>query len=69
LFSKSKPKTERKKALEEYISKKRLKATKQRDTIFDEFFNHTGQHITVEELYENVKSKIQRLDMPRYIEP
>ncbi len=52
-----KPKAERKKALEEYISKKRLKSTKQRDTIFDEFFNHPGQHITVEELYEKVKKQ------------
>jgi len=55
LITKIKPKEERKKTLEEFISKKKLKSTKQRDIIFDEFFNYLGQHVTVEELYEKIK--------------
>jgi len=47
---------ERKQILEEYISKKRFKSTKQRDVIFNEFFS-LPKHVTVEELYERVKSK------------
>jgi Fur family transcriptional regulator, ferric uptake regulator len=61
LLPKTKPKAERKKTLEEYISKKRLKSTKQRDTIFDEFFNHPGHHITIEELYERVKKQNSKI--------
>src|SRR3989304_7658873 len=57
LLSKATPKSERKKALDEYILKKRLKSTKQRDIIFDEFFNYPGQHVTVEELYEKLKKQ------------
>ncbi|MBI2485910.1 MAG: transcriptional repressor [Deltaproteobacteria bacterium] len=45
----------RKKALEEYIAKKRLKSTRQRNIIFSEFFSYPGHHVTVEELYERVK--------------
>jgi Fur family ferric uptake transcriptional regulator len=56
-----KPKSERKKSLEEYLTKKRLKSTKQRDVIFDEFFNHPGHHITIEELYESVKRKYPKI--------
>jgi len=57
LISKATPKSERKKALDEYILKKRLKSTKQREIIFDEFFNYPGQHVTVEELYEKLKKQ------------
>jgi Fur family ferric uptake transcriptional regulator len=52
---KARPKAERKKALEKYILKKRLKSTKQRNTIFDEFFDYHGHHVTAEELYERIK--------------
>ena len=45
----------RKKALEEYIAKKRLKSTRQRNIIFNEFFTYPGLHVTIEELYERVK--------------
>ena len=58
---KIKQKSERKKALEEFISKKRLKSTKQRDVIFDEFFNYLGQHVTVEDLYEKIKKQHPRI--------
>lgn len=57
MLSKTKSKAERKKTFEEYISKKHLKFTKQRDIIFDEFFNHPGYHVTSEELYEQVKRR------------
>jgi Fur family ferric uptake transcriptional regulator len=51
-------KMDRRKTFNEFISRKRLKSTKQRDVIFDEFFgNYMGKHVTVEELYENVKRK------------
>jgi Fur family ferric uptake transcriptional regulator len=56
-----KPKTERKKALKEYISKECLKSTKQRNIIFDEFFSYAGHHVTVEELYEKVKKHYPRI--------
>jgi len=53
-----KRKMERRKTLNDYISKMQLKSTKQRDIIFDEFFNnYMGKHITVEELYEHIKKK------------
>lgn len=58
---KTRPKAERKKALEEFIAKKRLKSTKQRDIIFDEFFNYLGQHVTVEDLYEKIKRSHPRI--------
>jgi Fur family ferric uptake transcriptional regulator len=45
----------RKKTLQEFITKKDLKSTRQRDIIFDEFFSYPGQHVTAEELYERVK--------------
>lgn len=61
LTPKIKQKSERKKALEEFISKKRLKSTKQRDVIFDEFFNYLGQHVTVEDLYEKIKKQHPRI--------
>jgi Fur family ferric uptake transcriptional regulator len=61
LTPKIKQKSERKKALEEFISKKRLKSTKQRDLIFDEFFNYLGQHVTVEDLYEKIKKQHPRI--------
>ena len=49
-------KMERRKTFNDYIAKKHLKSTKQRDIIFDEFFNnYMGKHITVEELYEGLK--------------
>ncbi len=51
---------ERKQILEEYILKKRFKSTKQRDVIFNEFFS-LPKHVTVEELYERVKSKDPRI--------
>jgi len=61
LTLKIKPKAERKKALEEFIAKKRLKSTRQRDLIFDEFFNYLGQHVTVEDLYEKIKRSHPRI--------
>jgi Fur family ferric uptake transcriptional regulator len=61
LIPKVRPKSERKKVLELYLAKKHLKSTKQRDIIFDEFFNHPGQHITVEELYEKVKKQYPKI--------
>jgi Fur family ferric uptake transcriptional regulator len=61
LTLKTRPKAERKKALEEFIAKKRLKSTKQRDIIFDEFFNYLGQHVTVEDLYEKIKRSHPRI--------
>jgi len=45
----------RKKTLEEYIAKKRLKSTRQRNIIFNEFFSYPGLHVTVEELYERLR--------------
>lgn len=57
MMPKIKPKAERKKELVGYLSQRRLKSTKQRDIIFDVFFNSTGHHITVEELYEKVKKE------------
>ncbi len=54
----AKHKMEKRKTFNEYISKKHLKSTKQREAIFDEFFNnYTGKHVTVEELYESIKRK------------
>jgi len=51
-------KMERRKTFNDYIAKKRLKSTKQRDIIFDEFFgNYMGKHVTVEELYEDIKKR------------
>ena len=51
-------KMDRRKTFNDFISKKHLKSTKQRDVIFDEFFgNYMGRHITVEELYEDIKRK------------
>lgn len=51
-------KMERRKTFNDYIAKRHLKSTKQRDIIFDEFFtNYMGKHITVEELYEDIKKK------------
>lgn len=52
----AKKKMERRKTLNDYISKMHLKSTKQRDVIFDEFFNnYMGEHVTVEEFYEGIK--------------
>lgn len=52
------PRMERKKALQDYIVNKHLKSTKQREIIFNEFFdNDPGKHVTVEELYENIKKR------------
>ncbi len=52
----AKRKMERRKTFNDYIAKKQLKSTKQRDTIFNEFFNnYMGKHVTVEELYEDIK--------------
>ena len=56
-----KPKAERKKSLKEYVSKKHLKSTKQRDIIIDEFFSYPGHHVTVEELYEKVKKRYPKI--------
>lgn len=50
-------KDERKRVLDSYIEKKQLKHTKQRDIIFEEFFNHTDDHVAVEELYDRVKAR------------
>jgi Fur family ferric uptake transcriptional regulator len=61
LITKISAKEERKKDLQEFISKKQLKSTKQRDIIFDEFFNYLGQHVTVEELYEKIKTHHPRI--------
>ncbi|MGQ0792977.1 MAG: Fur family transcriptional regulator [Deltaproteobacteria bacterium] len=55
MIHKLKPKAETKKTLDIYLKQKRLKSTTQRDIIFDEFFNYSGQHITVEELYDKLK--------------
>ena len=55
------PKAERKKYLEEYIARKHLKSTTQRDVIFDQFFNYLGKHLTIDELYENVKKHHPRI--------
>lgn len=52
---KLKRKAERKKHLQEYITRKHLKSTNQRNIIFDEFFNYADKHVSVEELYENIK--------------
>lgn len=57
MLPKTSSKAERKKTLEKYILKKRFKFTKQRDIIFDEFFNHPGCHVTSEELYEKIKKQ------------
>lgn len=46
---------ERKKVFQKYILKENLKATKQRNIIFDKFFSYHGRHLTIEELYESVK--------------
>ena len=52
----AKRKMERRKTFNEYIVKKQLKSTKQRDIIFNEFFsNYIAKHVTVEELYEDIK--------------
>jgi len=56
-----KPKSKGKKTLKEYISKERLKSTKQRDVIFDEFFSYPGHHVTTEELYERVKKRSSKI--------
>ncbi|MCH8028901.1 MAG: transcriptional repressor [Candidatus Dadabacteria bacterium] len=56
-LKKKRSKNERKRVLDSYLAKKQLKSTKQRDTIFDVFFNHTDDHISVEELYEIVKKR------------
>jgi len=61
LIPKTKPKSERKKSLDNYIAKKHLKSTTQRDIIFDQFFNYLGQHVTVDELYESVKRHYPRI--------
>ncbi|HXG30664.1 MAG TPA: transcriptional repressor [Thermodesulfobacteriota bacterium] len=50
-----KPTDKRKKVFDEYIAKKRLKSTRQRSIIFNEFFSYPGLHMTVEELYERVR--------------
>jgi len=50
-------KQERKLVLRKYLATKRLKTTKQREIIFEEFFNHTEDHATVEELYERIKAR------------
>lgn len=55
MIPKKKPQIERKKTLEEYISKKRLKSTRQRDIIFEEFFKSPNHHATVDEIYYNVR--------------
>ncbi|MEM4408237.1 MAG: transcriptional repressor [Candidatus Caldarchaeum sp.] len=54
-------KSERKKVLREYLAKKQLKATRQREIIFEEFFDHTEDHVSVEELYERVKARNSRI--------
>lgn len=55
-------KPERKKKLNEFLSQKKLKSTKQRDVIFNEFFdNYVGKHITVEDLYEKIKKNNPRI--------
>jgi len=61
LIPRIKPKAERKKSLQEYITRKHLKSTSQRNMIFDEFFNYLGQHITVDELYDRVKKSNPRI--------
>jgi Fur family ferric uptake transcriptional regulator len=61
LIPKIRPKAERKKYLEEYIAKKHLKSTTQRDVIFDRFFSYLGKHVTVDELYESVKKHYPRI--------
>ncbi len=56
------PRMERKKALKDYIVNKHLKSTKQREIIFNEFFdNDPGKHMTVEELYENIKKRHHKI--------
>ena len=54
-------KAERKRVLRDYLAKKRLKITKQREIIFEEFFNHTEDHVSVEELYERIKPKNSKI--------
>lgn len=56
-----KPKADRKRTLEEYISRKRLKTTRQRDMIFDQFFNNSDRHATVEDLYDKIKKTHPRI--------
>jgi Fur family transcriptional regulator, ferric uptake regulator len=43
--------------LNSYLSKKRLKSTKQRDAIIETFFSLEGQHVKIEELLEEVRKK------------
>jgi Fur family ferric uptake transcriptional regulator len=50
-----------KKLLEEHLVKKRLKSTRQRNIIFNEFFSYPGHHVTVEELYERVKRRSPKI--------
>lgn len=54
-------KDERKNVLNSYISKRHLKYTKQREIIFDEFFNNTDDHVAVEELYDRIKASNHRI--------
>ncbi len=57
ITTRTKTNSNRKQAFNEFISKKQLKSTKQRDIIFEQFFNdYIGKHVTVEELYEDIKT-------------
>ena len=49
-------KMERRKTFNDYIAKKQLKSTRKRDVIFEEFFFFFFfLHVSVEELYEQIK--------------
>jgi Fur family ferric uptake transcriptional regulator len=51
----------RREAFKQYIDTKRLKLTKQRSIIFEEFFSYPGYHVTAEELYERVKRRCPKI--------
>lgn len=43
--------------LQRYLTKNRLKSTKQRDMIVDAFYGMNGKHVTIEELLEASRKK------------
>lgn len=47
--------------LQEYLTRKRLKSTKQRDLITDAFFKQLGKHVTIEELLRIVRRRNQAI--------
>ncbi|MEK6647386.1 MAG: transcriptional repressor [Candidatus Firestonebacteria bacterium] len=52
--------SEAKKVFSDFIRKKNLKATQQREEILDEFL-HIDKHITADELYYKVKKKYPKI--------